>query len=293
MNAEQGRSRAFPRQDAAARRALTRRRRRRKVRMGVAWTALGLLGVSAGLALTLGWNTGLEYLRTHTSLFEARQVDVSATAWVAPWEVVELSGIAPGDDLLEVIPDSVAARLRAHPRIADARVTRTWRRSVWLWVDEVPPVALLMQGTGFEVAADGTVLGPPPKSARPEWPAPERGGWSPRGVDLPLLTGLSAQKVAPGQVLQPPAVRQALDFLLRLEAYGEDGHGWLSEVWAGAPGELEAVTLSGIRVRVGDGRLGPRKLAALHTVLARIEQEEEPVRYVDARFRNQVIVKRG
>jgi hypothetical protein len=59
------------------------------------------------------------------------------------------------------------------------------------------------------------------------------------------------------------------------------------------PGELTAVTLGGVSVRVGDGRLSRRKVEALLTVLERVRKDGTEVQYVDARFRNQVIIKQG
>jgi cell division septal protein FtsQ len=200
--------------------------------------------------------------------------------------------VEPGDDLLAVDAESVARRVSRHPRIASARVTRGWNRVLRVEVVERPPVALWMGERLLEVAADGTVLGPPPEGER-DWPVPA-GRRDPRGLGLPLLTGIDARGIHAGQHVPGEGARQALAFLARLRAYGLDGDGWISEIWAHDPGGLVAVTLDGgIPVRLGDGRLGPRKVKALRTVLDRVAGEEDPVDFVDARFRHQVIVKRA
>ncbi len=274
-----------------ARRALRRRRRRRRVRRGLAWMVVSAIAVVAGMGVALGWNAGLTWVRTHTRIFEVQALEVSDTDWVPPWELAELCGVHPGDDILAVDPDSVAVRLAEHPRVDHARVTRTWHRTVRLTVTEKAPVALLVSGRTFEIAADGTVLGPPP--LRAEWPVPVTGSDEPRGVELPLLTGVDGSRLRPGNVLEGPGVRRALTFLTRLRTYGCPGSGWLSEVWVDRPEGLVAVTLDGTAVRIGDGRLSARKVEALMTVLKRMRDDGRQVEYVDARFRNQVIVKEG
>lgn len=277
-----------------ARRALVRRRRRRRVRLVMAWGLLAglVLGVVGGARLgggaTLGW------VRTHTDLLHVRAVNVGETRWVPPWEIANSTGVSPGDDILAVSPATIEARVERHPRVLRASVHRTLGRKIEVRVEEKPPLALWMGKQPLEVAADGTVLGPPPASGRADWPAPPEGSWRPRGVELPLLTGVKEDAATSGERLHDPAARQALAFLTRIRAYGEGGESWISEIWAGSPGNLILVTLQGgIRVKVGDGRLSRRKLEALRTVLARVRQDATPVAFVDARFRHQVIVRTG
>ncbi len=277
-----------------ARRALARRRRRRRIRIGLAWGVLGITLLVAGLGVRAGGGAILGWTRSHTRLFEVREVNVAATRWVAPWEVVNASGIEPGDDIVAIDPEAVARAVERHPRVRSATVQRQWDRVVHIEVEENPPVALWMNDRPLEVAADGTVLGLPPTAGRADWPVSGFGPGQARGLGLPLLTGVPGKGIDPGERLEDPAVTEALAFLARLRIYGDGGEGWISEIWAGTPGDLVAVTLNGgVRVRIGDGRLSRRKLDALHAVLARIGREAEPVAFVDARFRHQVIVKAG
>ncbi len=276
--------------DEGARRALIRRRRRRRIRRGLAWSVVVVVAVGAGMAVTLGWTAGTDWLRTETRLLRVQQVDVAPSEWVPPWEAVELAGIGVGDDILAIDVDSVEARLESHPRIARAEVKRTWRRTVTLKLTERVPVAMWLDGGMREVAADGTVLGPAPPEGLPRWPLEGHGIRRPRGVDLPLLTGAGE---ADAGALDGEASRQALAFLARLREYDRSGDDWISEVWAARPGGLVMITLNGIRVKIGDGCLSRRKVEALLAVLERVGREVDKVQYVDARFRNQVVIKRG
>jgi cell division protein FtsQ len=215
-------------------------------------------------------------------------VDVGETRWVPPWELVELAGVAVGDDLLAIEPGEVAARVATHPRVQSVRVARTWRRSLRLDVRERRPAALLLGDPSLEVASDGTVLGPPPPGLLPEWPLPDYSEWKRRGVGLPLLSGVD-ERPEPGEALTDADAIRALRFLARLEEYGISGEAWVSEIHVGREG-LELVTLrDGIRIRVGDGRLSRRKMEAVLAVLERIDPSR--VDGLDARFRGQVVVE--
>jgi cell division protein FtsQ len=231
----------------------------------------------------LGW------VRDHTRLFALRQIDVEETLWVPPWELVERAEVTVGDDLLEMRPEEVADRVASHPRVREVHAVRTWRRSLKLEIEERRPVALLLAESPVEVAADGTVLGTPPIGLLPEWPLPDYTEWKRRGVGLPLICGVK-ELPAPGEALQDPSARQALEFLARIEEYGLPGDAWISEIWAGDRAGLELVTLqAGIRVQIGDGRLSRRKMEALLAVLVHVDPAR--VRGLDARFRQQVVVE--
>ena len=276
----------------SARRALARRRRRRRYRIAAAWGILGTLVVGLGIGLTEGGTATLTWLRTHTRLFEVRQVDVASTRWVPAWDVVNEAGVNPGDDILDISLEAVAARVERHPRVLRAEVRRTWTRSIRIEIEEKPPVALWMGKTPMEVAVDGTLLGAPPPGGASNWPSGTSGSPRIRGVDLPLLTGVRQREAEPGTVLEGDAATEALEFLSRLRAYGDGGESWISEVHAGRASGLVAITLrGGIRVKIGDGKLSRRKIAALRTVLEQVADGAGGVEFIDARFRHQVIVK--
>ncbi len=287
-----GRSGVFAGPVDDARRALARRRRRRRIRLGLVWAALGLALAGACFGLAMGGRFGLGYVRTHTGWLDVTQVDVEPTPCVPPWEVVELAGIMPGDDFLDVRPESVAAGIARHPRIGSAQVEKTlWSRSVTIRIAEKPPVAVWLEGGLVEVAADGTLLGSPPSTEESRsWPPPVEGPEVARGLGLPLLTGVDSLLVM-GGALRAPAALEALRFLERIEAYDQPGRAWISEVRAAEPANLVAVTLTGVAVRLGDGRLGRRSVEALRSVLEQVRRDGNAVEYLDARFHEQVVLK--
>jgi hypothetical protein len=278
--------------DPDARRALARRRRRRRVRLGLAWVLAGIVLAGGCFGLAMGGRLGPGYVRTHTRWLDVTQVDVDPTPCVPPWEVVDLAGVMPGDDFLDVNPDTVAARIVRHPRIGTARVEKSlWHRTVQIRISEKLPVAIWLEGGMVEVAADGTLLGSPPtREDSRSWPPRTDGARIVRGLGLPLLTGVDSL-LAMGGRLRGPAALEALRFLERIGGYDQPGQAWLSEVCAAQPESLVAVTMTGISVKIGDGRLGRRTVEALRSVIEQVRSEGNAVQYLDARFRNQVVLK--
>jgi hypothetical protein len=111
-------------------------------------------------------------------------------------------------------------------------------------------------------------------------------------LSLPLITGIKAGELHPGDQVIDSAAREALAFLSLCRSYGEPGEEWLSEIWAGKKDDLVAVTLEGgISVRLGDGRLTQKKIQAIRSVIERLHPKDTEAVLVDARFRHQVIVK--
>jgi len=293
MNSGQPEEPRFDSDAFAARRALARRRRRRRLRRSLAMGVVGLAGLGVVAGLGAGGTALFTHLREHSGIFRLRQVDVGRTQWVPPWEIADAMGVAPGDDFLDISPETVRMRVEENPWVLKAEVKKTLGWTLRVEVTERSPVAVWLGMELLEVAGDGTVLGPAPRRPDLEWPVSGRAQVA-RGLALPLITGVEAGELRPGDVIQNPGAREALAFLSRLNTYGQPGEEWLSEVWVGKPGDLVAVTLDGgIAVRVGDGMLTPRKVRALRSVLDRLHGEETPPSLVDARFRHQVIVKTG
>lgn len=278
--------------DPISRRALERRRRRRRVQFVLAWATLLTTVLVAVVLATVARDPAIDWIATHTRLLKVSEVTAGSTRWVSTVDVVELSGLAPGDDLLELDAEAVRTRLTSHPRIADVQLRRLWNRKVRLEIEERAPIALWLEGGPVEVSADGTILGPPPDRLEPDWPVKDPERWRPRGIDLPLITGVERGKLEPGDRMESDGAQHALYFLALLRYYGRHGESWLSEVHVDGPGDLTVTTLNhGVQIRVGDGRISRRKVDAIRATLDQAQTGDLKVDYLDARFRNQVVVK--
>lgn len=183
------------------------RRRRRwglKLRQ-VERALLSALIVVAGLFLVYG----LYRLVFLGSTFQVKQIRVEGRfAAMTPAAVEELSGVRRGDNLFWLSVSEAHRRLSAAPWIRDAVVRRKLPDTVWIFVEEHQPAAILAAGGLQYVEANGAVI------KRVE---------SGEARDFPLLTGIEPDDE--GAISQEDAgrIREMLSIaeLFRATGFGQ------------------------------------------------------------------------
>ena len=272
--------------ETTERQALIRRRRRRRMRAGLAGTGLLIIAGAMVWGSLEGVHAGLGWVRQHSRLLEAREINTNTTTWFGAWDIVEISGLAPGDDLLATSLDEVAVRLEAHPRIASADVSRRLlTRTFYIRIEEVPPVAFALGSEPTELGLQGQVLGAPQGPRRQDIP---------RGLSLPMVAGVHPDSLTHGRRVNDPGVRRALAFLELMKHYEMRPEAWISEVTPDRDGMLVVYLLdSGIPVKVGDGRISQRKIQALFAALEDLRSKGIRPAAIDLRFEDQIVVRQS
>lgn len=212
-----------------------RRRRRR-------WLLTGLIGftVVAGA-----------WLITRTALFDVDQVHVQGTVHETEEQVVEASGLRPGDQLLDVDPTAVGRRVAALPWVDGVEVERGMDGVVTIVVSERTPVATVADTLGgvHLVDASGRLLGPAEGDTsgllRLEGVTPGAPGDAVGGADGPLRVSAA---LSPGVRSRVTAIVVAADGSLQLRLKPE------GIVQLGPPTDLA------------------QKLASLATVMGQVDQ---------------------
>lgn len=257
-------------------RALARRRRRRSAVRTVATAFLGLAGVALLVGVALGARAGFAWLRGHTDLFTVHHLAVTGTEKLQPADILRVAGVAAGDDILALNPDSLARRVARLPQVRSVTARRTWKREVLFQVAERHPVANVLLDRLWQVDEEGVVLP----------------GEGPDLVeDLPIIRGLGVDPVPPGTRLIAPGLGRALALVrsLGIPELGLDQA--VSEVIASEPDSLVMTLMAdGVPVRVGRGDIPPRRLMALRAVLDDLARQNVEAEYLDLRFAGQVVV---
>jgi cell division protein FtsQ len=204
-------------------------------------------------------------------------VEVAGARLLAPHEVLAAGGIALGGSVWDD-PSAWEARLRAHPVVAEAEVTRRLPRTLHVRVVEKRPAALAEVGALQPVTAAGEVL--PVDPARV-------------AVDLPLLR--ARVTAGPDRRLREGGARAALAQAGRLAELDPALAALVSEVRPERGGGVR-LTLSRPAAEVllpaeapDAGRLRLLR-AALDDVRRRQDAGAGPAR-VDLRFDDQVVVR--
>ncbi len=251
----------------------TRERRRGKgTRIAiVACAALLLGGIAAALVLAASWGS-------ESGTFTVACIDVVGNAVLTADEVVALSEVSLGVQLLEVDPASIESRLAESPRITRARVHRSLPDCVEISLEETLPAAIVQtEDAGFlEVSDRALVL-----------PAADRSAF----VDLPLISGVPAPPQA-GKRFEDELVMRGLEVLSRARAVEPSFWMDISEVrFAPGSGLVIYTVADGAEIRFGLGAVNSEDLSNSWKVLTDLRDRGAVARSIDLRFDGQVVVR--
>lgn len=113
---------------------------------------------------------------TQCDFFESRQVHIIGTERLSKQQVLSQAGIESNMNILALNLHLARKRLMGHPWIAEARVTRELPDTLFIWIREHEPLAVMDLGEKYVINTDGEIF--------KKW-----AGSDPE--NLPLITGLS------------------------------------------------------------------------------------------------------
>ena len=137
---------------------------------------LAAVVVSAALGF-VAWQTWR--WATHSDTFAVREIRFSGLVHAREAELLQRSGLAPGENLFRVDLAAAARAMQAHPWVAGARLDRRLPDAILVTVSEHRPAALVQLGGLYVLDDQGRLF----KRGAPE-----------DGLDLPVVTGLSRQE---------------------------------------------------------------------------------------------------
>jgi len=257
-----------PRYDAMGERIVPDKRRSRRT----GWVVLAL-----SLATLMGGLSQSPRLLRRMDTFRVRQVEVRGTRWLAPDEVLAVSGVGEHSSVFDS-PDAWLAALEQHPMIAGVRIERRLPSTVRIVVTETQSVAFVRAGTLLPVSGAGRVLPIAPEQARLDLPimmspvAVDDSGYidSDARAAVRALERMQAQEPALAAAVSEFAGDGALRLLLRL---GEPTVALLPlEPSATRLNEvrrtLDHLATSGelARTRIVDGRFDGQVIVSLNTI---------------------------
>ena len=224
------------------------------LREGLRFAALwSLAAVAAGALGMVGWR----YLTAGEAL-RIRSLTVTGTTRASAAEVLALSPVKVGDNLLAADVDAVERAAARHPWVASATVHRRLPPSLEVRVVEREPGALVDLGGLYLADRRGEVF---KRAAAGD------------GLDLPLVTGFGREDYLQRRAAVEGQVRAALALLEEYDREGLSPVAPVSEVHLdGDGGVVLYVGEEGTQVRLGTGDL-QQKLVRLRRVLEALRAE--------------------
>jgi cell division protein FtsQ len=217
-----------------AQRQFARRQRSVRRRGRLPWLIGGLFVVLAGAAVWAVYFSS--YLAVST-------VQVRGVHEVPRSTVLSAARVPVGDQMIRVDTAAIARRIRAITEVADAKVSRAWPDRVVITVTERVPVAVVTDGSRYElVDAGGVEFRTVPK----------------RPADLPvaLVTGPRRDVTVRSVVAVSAALPQAL-------------RSRVTSITAGSPDSITLRLDHGVKVVWGSSEQSDRKAAVLTALMRR------------------------
>lgn len=251
------------------------RGRRARPERGRRWLRrLEVMAVVVTALLAVG--AGARWLLT-SPRFAVAAVEVRGAGRVPVERVLTVAGIPAGTNLWRIDPAAAVARLQTLPEIRRAELIRELPNRVTILVEERRPFTLVSSTRLHWLDEDGRVLGEEQEAVAPP---------------VPVISGLSEDELAALRTAPSPRVRAAIALIRSLLRTNAALAGAISEIDMSRRDGPVLYTVDGIEVRLGTEDWDER-LARLPGVLAQVAGQEDAVRAIDLRFRDQVVLKKG
>ena len=201
-------------------------------------------------------------------LFKMKNIEVEGAAvHVSKEDVIKAAGVSPNSNIYKINIAEVQKRLQLNPWIKESSVARKLPSTLWIYVGEYEPTAILLDGGKLRfVDAAG--------AAFKEVGASEE-------KDLPVITGVNGED----------GLKEALSILKvymesRLSSYFSP-----AEIhFDGVKGYSIVLAGIGLVLRVGLDDV-PEKLEKFYSLLGTISSYKEKMRYVDLNIPGKIVVK--
>ncbi len=217
-----------------------------------------LLPGTAALVALAGGAFAIWWIGVEGTALRIREIRFEGLSRVGRQELLDLSPVQAGDNLLLSDPGSVEAALARHPWIETVEVRRALPSSLVVKVTERRAVALVDLG-GLYLVDDRTRVF---KRAAPG-----------DGLDLPVVTGIAREDWVERRSEMEPLLAGALALVDRWAERGLDRRAPLSEIHVDPDSGVTVYAgREGMEIRLGSGEL-PAKLSRLDRVLDALEAD--------------------
>jgi cell division protein FtsQ len=242
-------------------------------RVGAILLLAGSLATAA-LVTSIGMDAILGALLYRNSDFTLRRFVIEPANKIGKGELVAASGVKIGQNLLQMSLDEVRGSIEKIPHVASVRVERHLPDTLYLFVEERRPVALLAPTptAGMQLAqpmyyidSRGFVLKPKPGE---------------KLMALPVIRGISSDEVVEGEISTYPDLKAALLFLREASMTTVRDGLDCSKVLLEGPGRFVVSTPKGGKIRFRTSYLS-EQFERLNVIFEYAENKGRTVQTVD------------
>jgi cell division protein FtsQ len=228
---------------------------KKRTRFGIAVRAVLGVALVVGISSTVAWGARRHMMTS--ARFAVKEIEVTGMKHRTPEEVMAKSGIARGNNVFGTDLDVAKAKLLSDPWIADAQLARRLPATIVIQVTEREAAAVVSVGELFLASRDGDLF----KRVEPGDP-----------VELPVVTGITAENVAEDREGVKRLVRRAIDLSADYDHSPLAGRLPLQEIhYSEGRGITMIVGRAGLRLVVGEPPFR-KKLEQAARVISEVEK---------------------
>ncbi len=236
-------------------------------------------GSRAGLLIVVGGMLAATVKALlQTTPFPVQQVEVRGAQRLTPAEIVAMTGVTPGQNLLALHLKAIGQQVARNPWIASVRVQRFFPGTVALSVTERKPVAVANLGLLYYLDAQGEPFKPLNFGDN---------------LDLPVVTGLSDDGLTTDPAGTRAALKGACDLLGALQQHGSFILADVSEIHYDRDHGFTLFTTSGaVPIRIGTDDF-PGKLDRFARIYQTLMTQQSGLQYIDLDYSDRIVVKKS
>lgn len=199
-------------------------------------------------------------------IFVLKTINIQGNRFVQNEEIIRIAGVRQGENLFQLKTDEIKKNLTKDLRIDQAVVQRSFPSQLDISIVERVPLALVKCDYGYlEAGRDGIVL----DAHR-----------TLRDMSVPIISGVAAQDLFVGDVIEDKNINRVLLFLSELD---EDTIKALSEINISNPEDV-MVYAGSVQIRLGSLEMLPQKVEVTESAIKELQKAARDIVYVDARF---------
>jgi cell division protein FtsQ len=237
------------------------------------------IGSRAGLLLLVG---GLLAASIHkllkTTPFPVQRVEVRGTKRLNHAEIIALTGVTPGQNMLALRLKTVGQQVLTNPWVASVRVQRFFPGTIAVSIKEREPVAVINMGLLYYLDANGEPFKPLSHGD---------------SLDFPVVTGISEDDLNSDPATTKDALKTACDLIAALRQHGSFILADVSEIHYDRPHGFTLYTTAGaLPIRIGSDGFDS-KLQRFARIYENLMTQRSVLQYIDLDYSDRIVVKKS
>jgi cell division septal protein FtsQ len=237
------------------------------------------IGSRAGLFLLLG---GMLAASIHGLLkatpFPVQKVEVHGNQRLSHDEIVSLTGVVPGQNLLTLRLKTIGQQVSSNPWVASVRIQRFFPGTVAVSINERQAVAVINMGLLYYLEHNGEPF------------KPLNVGDS---LDFPVVTGISEDDLNADPVTTREVLKTACDLLAALAQHGSFILADVSEIHYDRGHGFTLYTITGaLPIKIGTDDFD-NKLQRFARIYQNLMAQQPGLQYIDLDYSDRIVVKKS